>query len=161
MTTTKTIRRAWRVVLVAVLLAVPAAAMGGIAEAAPAPAAPAESTGIQRSTAPPLARLEVSLTPLASPTPGRDTVTLTCGPDGGTHPTPKAACDSLRRVGGNFNRLPNVPGGGCPAIFDPHLARATGYWQQSPTGPVIVVDYSETFGNRCRAAIGTDNVFRF
>jgi len=50
MTTTRTIGRAWRAVLVAALLAVPVAVVGGSAEAAPAPdpAAPVRLTGVQR-----------------------------------------------------------------------------------------------------------------
>lgn len=48
MTSTRTIGRAWRAVLVAVLLAVPVAVAGGSAEAAPAQAAPVRLTGVQR-----------------------------------------------------------------------------------------------------------------
>jgi len=48
MTTLMTIRRAWHVLLVATLLAVTAAALGGTAEAAPAQLAPVKLTGIQR-----------------------------------------------------------------------------------------------------------------
>jgi hypothetical protein len=48
MTTTRTIGRGWRAALVAVLLAGPAAVLGGPAEAAPAQEAPVRLTGIQR-----------------------------------------------------------------------------------------------------------------
>jgi hypothetical protein len=82
------------------------------------------------------------------------TVTLLCTPDGGSHPTPKAACDSLRAVGGNFNALPDTTDF-CPLIFDPHTARATGIWKDR------LISYEETFSNRCFAAVGTDDVFNF
>lgn len=48
MTTTRTIGRAWRALLVAVLLAVPVTVAGGSAEAAPTQAAPVRLTGVQR-----------------------------------------------------------------------------------------------------------------
>lgn len=110
----------------------------------------------------PLAELELSLTPNAvvSADESAYKVTLTCTPDGGTHPDPKAACDSLRAVGGNFKRLPSTTDF-CPLVYDPHTARATGSWQSSPMGPTLLVDYEETFSNRCFAAVGTDNVFNF
>lgn len=81
--------------------------------------------------------------------------------DGGTHPNPKRACDALRRVHGKFEALPSVPGMGCPDVYDPVTARATGHWQSSPLGPSHKVDYAEKFSNRCQAAIGTGFVFAF
>jgi hypothetical protein len=113
----------------------------------------------------PTARLVLRLTPtgnaLESDSQAVDRVTLTCGPDGGTHPTPEAACDSLRGVGGAFEQLPDVPGVACPTVFDPHVARADGFWIERRGGPVRGVRYEQTFGNRCDAAVGTDNVFDF
>lgn len=96
--------------------------------------------------------LQLTLTPVNGGS--TTTVTLFCNWDGGTHPTPKEACDSLRAVNGEFTALPDT-GGFCPLIFDPHTARATGIWQDR------LVSYEETFGNRCFAAVGTDNVFNF
>src|SRR5215471_7062679 len=43
-------------------------------------------------------------------------VTLTCNPDGGTHPHPDQACDALRSVHGHIENLPGDPGV-CPFIF--------------------------------------------
>lgn len=112
----------------------------------------------------PLAQIELSLTPVRFATDGGGTATgtvkLTCTPDGGTHPDPKAACSSLRAVGGDFERLPST-GQPCTREYNPHVARATGSWQVSPDGPTFLVEYEETFSNRCIAAVETDNVFNF
>jgi Subtilisin inhibitor-like len=110
----------------------------------------------------PLARMQLILTPVGEAASGAPVITveLSCTPDGGTHPTPAEACESLRQVNGDFFRLPDVSGF-CPAIFDPHEARARGFWQSSPSSPAVFVSYRETFVNRCAAAAGTDNVFRF
>lgn len=105
------------------------------------------------SPARPLAELELSLTRTGSETSlSTDTVKLTCSPDGGTHPDPTGACDSLRAVRGVFEKLPST-GQPCMLIYDPHTARATGRWGRT------TVDYSATFSNRCFAAVGTDDVF--
>jgi Subtilisin inhibitor-like len=143
-----------RLVAVAGLLA--ATVLGLYASPSTAQAGPEPSP--QR----PLADLDLSITPAGAVAKGTvTTVKLTCTPDGGTHPTPKEACTSLRNVGGNFLRLPDVPNVRCPTIYDPVVASATGYWQSSPSGPIRFVRYSETFSNRCFAAVGTDFVFRF
>lgn len=136
----------------------------------PAPGSPAPDDPV-RPLPRPTARLQLSLTPAGGvdsgagaplpPPPPADTVTLTCNPDGGTHPTPRDACDSLRRVNGHFELLPWHPTIGCPDVWDPHTARATGYWQSAPRGPIRTVRYEETFGNRCEAAAATDLVFGF
>lgn len=88
-------------------------------------------------------------------------VTLTCSPsgDGGTHPTPEDACDSLRAVDGNFDQLPAEPGIACIDIYDPVWAEAEGLWVQG--GKASFVDYSEEFGNWCYAVVSTDLVFQF
>jgi hypothetical protein len=106
----------------------------------------------------PLATLELT-------NPAGATVTLTCGPDGGTHPNPKAACDALRAVGGDFERLvwdlvrPDVA---CIDLYDPVYARATGSWQSGPgDGPTFDVDYSKEFGNSCYASLYSNVVFDF
>lgn len=86
-------------------------------------------------------------------TDGPSRVLLTCSPDGGTHPSPTEACESLRAVGGQFARLPTVPDMFCPMIYDPVRVEAFGRWGGR------WVSYSEVFGNRCEAAVGTDMVF--
>lgn len=104
----------------------------------------------------PLADLELSY-------PGRGKVTLTCTPDGGSHPHPEAACDALRAVGGDFEKLVFTwkPGISCIDIYDPVYARATGSWQSSPEGPTFLVDYSKEFSNSCYASRYDNVVFRF
>lgn len=81
-------------------------------------------------------------------------VILTCAPDGGTHPTPLNACDSLRGVDGDFGALPPT-GEACPLIYDPVTVEAEGYWYEWE------IYYAHTFSNRCEAAVETDHVFLF
>jgi hypothetical protein len=103
----------------------------------------------------PQAELELSVTRDADG--ATDTVELICQlstPDDGTHPNPAAACDSLRAVGGDFEQLPDA-GAPCTREYDPHTVTATGRWDGS------IVDYEETFANRCLAGVGTDYVFDF
>ncbi len=82
-------------------------------------------------------------------------VTLTCNPDGGSHPAPEKACEALREVDGYFERLPSIPNVFCPAVWDPVRVTATGNW-----GNRRVV-YAERFGNSCEAGVGTNGVFFF
>lgn len=93
----------------------------------------------------------------ASPTTGAafKQVTLVCDPDGGTHPSPVTACDSLRKVAGYFEKLPNAQGSACPAVYDPVTGVATGTWQGRK------VEFQRTMYNACALAISTDNVFKF
>lgn len=85
--------------------------------------------------------------------------TLICGPDIGTHPDPRGACDSLRAVTGDVAALPSVPGMACYMIYAPVTATATGLWASADR--VVVIDYSETFANDCIASVETDFVFGF
>src|SRR5438270_473299 len=64
----------------------------------------------------------------ASPSALISRVTLTCNPDGGTHPQPATACDALRSVNGHIENLPGNPGI-CPLIFAPQTATASGRWR--------------------------------
>ncbi len=68
-------------------------------------------------------------------------VTLTCDPDGGTHPTPEEACAELTEINGDLERL--ATGGGhmfCVQLYDPVRVTITGYWYGEPK--VFVHDYS-------------------
>lgn len=126
------------------LVAAPSAADDGSAEAQPSPV---------------YAYLQLSVSG-SSMSPG-GSVTLTCGPDGdgGTHPDPQAACNSLRAVGGDFEQLPSVPDLACIDIYDPVVVKAEGLWVES-YAPRFV-DYEEEFGNWCYAIVGSDLVFEF
>lgn len=104
----------------------------------------------------PLAELELEH-------PGRGKATLTCTPDGGTHPDPTAACNALRKVGGDFEKLTwTWPSDmACIQIYDPVWARATGRWQSSPEGPTHDVDHTKEFSNSCFATWYSNVVFDF
>ncbi|UBU10811.1 SSI family serine proteinase inhibitor [Nonomuraea gerenzanensis] len=67
---------------------------------------------------------------------------LTCDPDGGFHPFPRAACGALHEVDGYLARL-DVDPGPCPLIWDPVEVEATGHWYGRPNS------YYEEFPNRC------------
>src|SRR5262245_14622879 len=44
--------------------------------------------------------------------------TLICGPDGGTHPNPKEACDRLRAINGDLEQI-RFRDVSCPRFYDP------------------------------------------
>jgi hypothetical protein len=90
----------------------------------------------------------------ASPAALVSRVTLTCDPDGGTHPNPKKACNALRQAGGNFDRL-RGDHRVCPDIFFPFTATANGIWQ----GRVVI--FQHTYPNRCYLQRATAPVFDF
>ncbi|GAT70098.1 proteinase inhibitor I16 subtilisin-type inhibitor [Planomonospora sphaerica] len=77
--------------------------------------------------------------------------TLTCGPDGGTHPRAAAACDQLRRAGGRVEDVPERPGA-CTLEYAPVRVTATGTWQGRR------YRYAETHPNRCAAIRATGGV---
>ncbi|MDA2807358.1 SSI family serine proteinase inhibitor [Nocardiopsis suaedae] len=85
---------------------------------------------------------------------GGGRVTLRCHPSGGSHPDRAEACESLTEAGGRFERLPDT-GEPCTMEYRPVVVSAEGTWFKRP------VDYTETFGNLCRAKVGTDRVFDF
>jgi hypothetical protein len=91
------------------------------------------------------------------------TVTLMCSPfgDGGSHPTPMRACDSLRAVGGDFEELPSAgeDSPGCFDIEDPAWLTAEGLWVQD--GALTFVNYAELFVNACYGYGDTDLVFTY
>lgn len=137
--------RAARRGLIALLVVAAAVAM------APATSA---NDGAGDDTSRSRARLYLTITPLGFGFDEWQFVTLTCGPDGGTHPNPGEACDSLRAVDGELGDLPNT-GDPCPMDFDPVMARVYGYWGDEP------VVYAKVFSNDCVAAASTDDVFAF
>ncbi|GAA4436213.1 SSI family serine proteinase inhibitor [Actinokineospora soli] len=79
--------------------------------------------------------------------------TLRCGPDGGTHPSASAACAALSQVDGDFTQLNTQPGLMCTLEYDPVSATARGTWNGK------VVNYHETFPNRCAMWSHTSPVF--
>lgn len=117
----------------------------------------------------PAASLTMTMTAgiLASAAESSGQVLLECGPDGGTHPDPEGACDSLRAVNGEFDELPPIPGMMCIDVYDPVSVTVEGYWaQHSPEHPGLIgqprdVDFQEGYSNRCQAAVQSDGVFDF
>lgn len=92
---------------------------------------------------------------LIGPSHRTKVVTLTCDPDGGSHPKPAKACGSLRAAGGDFKRLRPDPTILCTFDYQPVKAYATGQWRGRP------VTFSHTYSNRCLAAVESGHVFDF
>ncbi|MFG2057477.1 SSI family serine proteinase inhibitor [Micromonospora sp. NPDC048930] len=83
----------------------------------------------------------------------RSTV-LICGPVGGLHPEPAAACRLVARVDGDLDALAVDPDL-CTREYAPLTARAVGFWQDRP------VTYVKTFDNGCLLRRGTGALFDF
>ncbi|GAA0402527.1 hypothetical protein Acor_67900 [Acrocarpospora corrugata] len=83
------------------------------------------------------------------------TATLTCAPDGGTHPNPAAACARLAPALGNPASIQPKQGVMCIALYDPVTATATGVWFGRP------ISYTRTFTNTCWLSVATWEVFAF
>ncbi|MCQ4042108.1 SSI family serine proteinase inhibitor [Streptantibioticus rubrisoli] len=81
-------------------------------------------------------------------------VLLLCGPAGGTHPHPQAACAALEDARGRFRRLRRVARR-CPRVVDPVTVKARGHWWGRR------VWFRRTYVNRCVAARRTGGVFAF
>ncbi|MFI5837676.1 SSI family serine proteinase inhibitor [Micromonospora sp. NPDC051300] len=79
---------------------------------------------------------------------------LVCGPAGGLHPDPVAACRLVARVDGDLDAL-DVDADPCTTVHAPVVARAVGVWQDRP------VHYTHTFGNRCLLTRATAALFTF
>lgn len=82
------------------------------------------------------------------------TASLTCSPDGGTHPRPAHACAALEEAGGDFDALPSL-GTACPAVHAPVWVAVTGSWHSDP------VRWVAWFPNLCAATSGTAGVIDF
>ncbi|MFF4648463.1 SSI family serine proteinase inhibitor [Streptomyces sp. NPDC001380] len=84
-----------------------------------------------------------------------DSVVLECGPDGGPHPDPAAACDALRAAGGDPAALRAQRGVMCPMVYAPVTGEATGTWDGRAVG------FARRYANRCAAGAESGGVFRF
>jgi hypothetical protein len=82
-------------------------------------------------------------------------VSLTCHPDGGTHPKPKHACSELAAVNGDFGLLKPHHPTPCTFLYQPVDVSANGYWRGNP------VKFATTYGNRCMAAVNSNGIFDF
>jgi hypothetical protein len=81
-------------------------------------------------------------------------VTLTCAPDGGTHPAAKDACAALTAAGGDIGKVTPAQEM-CPHLVRPVTATATGTYQGHP------VSWSKTFNNTCEMQRATHPLFEF
>lgn len=79
--------------------------------------------------------------------------TLTCNPDGGSHPAADTACAEIEAAQGNFASLPGEPGKLCTLEYQPVTVTATGTWRGQQ------VDYQQTFPNTCALISETGSVF--
>ena len=119
-----------------------AAVIGGVAALAAACGSQV-ATGHAGTYAKPASSLVVRVTAAHGATPHR--WTLTCGPDGGTHPDAQAACAALAAVRHPFAQV--AAGVMCPMIASgPQTATITGTWQ----GQKVSARYSRV--NGCQTA---------
>lgn len=87
--------------------------------------------------------------------------TLTCNPDGGTHPNAAQACAELARVAGDFdndNLGPNDGADRCKGPYNEYLpvrVTAEGIWDGKR------VSYQHSFPNSCWLSAGTGSIFKF
>lgn len=105
------------------------------------------------AAAPPFASLTLTVTADEVTRHAAAPVTLTCGPAGGTHPSPATACAALAKTNGAVFRLPPRQGVLCTADYRPVTASVTGYW-----GKRKIAD-KRTFGNACQLGIAAGAVF--
>jgi hypothetical protein len=82
--------------------------------------------------------------------------TLTCDPDGGSIADPKLACDELRAVNGDFDKLMPDRQVLCAKHVDPIEAIAVGWWHGCR-----IAWASGVFPNLCELQRRTGSVFRF
>lgn len=71
--------------------------------------------------------------------------TLTCAPNGGSHPRSEMACEALRQAHGHLAELPSMAEP-CTMEYRPTRAEATGHWLGEP------VRFRHTYDNPCLAA---------
>ena len=109
-----------------------------------------EKIDIASHTAEPQTSFRLSITSAASGEPIAS-VTLSCSPDGGSHPNPAAACEQLSKVDGRIEGIPEAPGP-CTLEFNPVIVAASGTWNGEPR------HYKQEFSNRCVAVRATGGV---
>ena len=137
--------------LIMIIIVVLSASVSGLAFSGPAVAA---TVGPAVAAGP--AALQLTITPLSSG-PGVPgvlmSVTLTCGPAGGTHPYPEQACADIAAANGSIAAVPPRAGLGCLALWQPVEISASGIWGGK------VVAFKETQANVGCARISHGYVF--
>jgi hypothetical protein len=76
---------------------------------------------------------------------------LTCGPAGGSHPNPEAACQQLTQAEGRIEAIP-ADEGPCTQEFNPVILRASGTWNGQDRR------FEGEFSNRCVGIRATGGV---
>lgn len=109
-----------------------------------------EKIDISDHTAKPQTSFTLSITSAASGEPIANS-SLSCSPDGGSHPNPVAACEQLSKVDGRIEGIPEDPGP-CTQEFNPVIVSASGTWNGEPR------HYKQEFSNRCVAVRATGGV---
>ncbi|MET7327880.1 SSI family serine proteinase inhibitor [Nonomuraea sp. NPDC005650] len=79
------------------------------------------------------------------------TAWLHCGPVGGSHPRPRAACQLLQKVNGHPGQLNVTPDAVCTKELRPHAVVVAGRWHGR------TVNWAKVFSNGCmmKAAVGS------
>jgi hypothetical protein len=80
---------------------------------------------------------------------------LNCNPDGGTHPSAHAACDLLRRVGGDPAKLNVTPKASCTQEIMPHAVMILGKWRNK------TIKWGKVYNNSCMMKAGGGAVLAF
>jgi hypothetical protein len=109
-----------------------------------------EKIDISSYPAGPQSSFTLSITSAASGEPIAR-ASLTCPPDGSSHPNAVAACEQLSRADGHIEGIPEDPGP-CTREFDPVIVAASGTWNGEPR------HYKQEFSNRCVAVRATGGV---
>ncbi|WP_158673882.1 MULTISPECIES: SSI family serine proteinase inhibitor [Streptomyces] len=87
---------------------------------------------------------------------GERTDTLKCFPPGGTHAKPIAACDKLRQIDGDLDRLKSSTGNTgvvCTLQYEPVKVQIEGKLKNKK------VHWTYTYGNPCLMRQAADNLF--
>ncbi|TMR23324.1 hypothetical protein ETD86_08480 [Nonomuraea turkmeniaca] len=105
------------------------------------------SSSAAQAARPPKGKFKIVIAVKNGPTRG---ATLHCSPDSGTHPHPRAACDVVRKVGGDLTRIHVPADSGCGLEVKPYAVMITGTWRGKK------VQWSKGYRNFCamQAAAG-------
>jgi hypothetical protein len=124
--------------------------LGGVLMAVTALFSPLVLADVASAEAHPSSTLTLTVQPSVGAT---STVLLHCGPAGGSHPSPQAACDEITLAGGDFDRLPDKEGTSCTMEHQPVTVSAVGRWKCAN------VSWTRTYGNACQLHVDTGSVF--
>jgi hypothetical protein len=93
---------------------------------------------------------------LKAPQGATSKVRLECEPAGGSHPSPKPACDEVTTAAGDFDALPGMPQlMACTMDYRPVVASVRGRWEGRS------VRWKHKYSNSCTLRADTGVVFDF